>query len=106
MDDDGYCYALNASFLTDRVAICPSRVEAGVITVVIYDEFDDDDYVDSDFDVFPYDPGFSSDVEDDRPVDQINCTGCGRPMTIWADEPLKSTECGPCQRGLTPDWEF
>jgi uncharacterized paraquat-inducible protein A len=44
--------------------------------------------------------------ESERPIDQIYCTGCGRPMIIWADEELKSTECGRCQRGLTPEWEY
>lgn len=42
----------------------------------------------------------------DRPIDQIYCTGCGRPMVIWADEELKSTECGRCRSGLTPEWEY
>jgi hypothetical protein len=42
----------------------------------------------------------------DRPIDQIYCTGCGRPMVIWADEELKSTECARCRSGLTPEWEY
>jgi len=42
----------------------------------------------------------------DRPIDQIHCTRCGRPIIVWADEPLKSTECGRCRRGLTPEWEY
>jgi A2L zinc ribbon domain len=44
----------------------------------------------------------------DRPIDQIHCKECGRPMIIWADVPLKDSDltCARCKQGLAPEWEY
>ena len=48
------------------------------------------------------------DEDEDRPIDQIHCDDCGRPMIIWADIELKESDltCGRCKRGLAPEWEY
>ena len=44
----------------------------------------------------------------DWPIDQIHCTDCGRPIVIWADEPLAEggDVCSRCKKGLAPEWEY
>lgn len=44
----------------------------------------------------------------ERPIDQIYCRDCGRPMVIWADVPLREDgdRCGRCRSGLAPEWEY
>jgi hypothetical protein len=51
---------------------------------------------------------FDDDDYEDRPVDQIYCKDCGRPMVIWADIDLQESDliCGRCKRGLAPEWEY
>lgn len=44
--------------------------------------------------------------ENERPIDQIHCLDCGRPMIIWADEEIKHYTCLRCRRGLPPEWEY
>lgn len=48
--------------------------------------------------------------DEDRPIDQIHCKDCGRPMIIWADIPGDLTEeqktCARCKQGLAPEWEY
>jgi hypothetical protein len=46
--------------------------------------------------------------DEDRPIDQIHCKECGRPMVIWADIELKESDlvCSRCKRGLSPEWEY
>jgi hypothetical protein len=52
-----------------------------------------------------FDP-VEEEFKSDRPVDQIYCDQCGRPMLIWADEPVEHLTCGRCLNGLTPEWEY
>lgn len=66
-------------------------------------DFDIDDSRDSD--IWDGD-SLVNEQDRDRPIDQIYCTGCGRPMMIWADKELKSAECARCRSGLTPEWEY
>jgi hypothetical protein len=72
---------------------------SGLLSDEEYDDYEPDEPDDE-----PY--SIVTEEDRDRPIDQIYCTGCGRPMVIWADEELKTTECGRCRSGLTPEWEY
>jgi hypothetical protein len=45
---------------------------------------------------------------EDRPVDQIYCEECGRPIIVWADVELSPNDliCQRCKKRLTPEWEY
>lgn len=49
-----------------------------------------------------------SEAESERPIDQIHCKDCGRPMIIWADVELRESDltCARCKSGLAPEWEY
>lgn len=46
--------------------------------------------------------------ENTRGIDQCNCADCGRTMMIWEDDPrtMSEIQCGRCERGLSPLWEY
>jgi hypothetical protein len=46
--------------------------------------------------------------DEDRPVDQIHCNDCGRPIVVWADVVLRESDltCNRCKQGLAPEWEY
>jgi hypothetical protein len=56
--------------------------------------------------MFPSENDWYEDCE--RPIDQINCHDCGRPMIIWADIELSPPDfiCARCKRGVPPEWEY
>jgi hypothetical protein len=80
-----------------------------IIDTARYREALEDEYPDDCGGCLDYDYEPSMLIDDayaNRPIDQINCNGCGRPMVVWADEPLASTLCSRCRSGLTPEWEY